>query len=289
MTARTEIVLTREQGCIIEFRLDEKQLGYAPMIGLLKPGSSINAWLGRQRGSIGISSVGTFWMDSVDQKHFMLPRFDVDDIISIEWQPLMSEIGPAGKLTFRVNGALATELTEREYMGTFDGWVVAHSGTEGWTLLEVANIAAEDEEEDEEEMPHPARATTAGAWAEQAARAEQEASDQGTHAPAAEADGATPQTPDRAAMAMRQSIAQPLPAPAEAPPSPPPPPESRADAAARTRSRRVLNRLASSRSAKLLHAASGLTLSRYLRRHRTKSMPTATALPHPAPSVLMEV
>jgi hypothetical protein len=136
MSSRTDIVLCREQATIVGFRLDERPFGYAPIIGLLKPGSSANAWLGRQRGGIGISSSGNLWIDGVE-KHSTLPRFDVKDLICIEWQPGMSA---NGKLTFRINGAVALELTEIEYKGTFDGWCVAHSGAVGWTLLDVRVI-----------------------------------------------------------------------------------------------------------------------------------------------------
>lgn len=136
MSSRTDIVLCREQATIVGFRLDERPFGYAPIIGLLKPGSNANAWLGRQRGGIGISSSGNLWIDGVE-KHSTLPRFDVKDLICIEWQPGMSA---NGKLTFRINGAVALELTESEYKGTFDGWCVAHSGAVGWTLLDVRVI-----------------------------------------------------------------------------------------------------------------------------------------------------
>ena len=136
MSSRTDIVLCREQATIVGFRLDERPFGYAPIIGLLKPGSSANAWLGRQRGGIGISSSGNLWIDGVE-KHSTLPRFDVKDLICIEWQPGMSV---NGKLTFRINGAAALELTESENKGTFDGWCVAHSGAVGWTLLDVRVI-----------------------------------------------------------------------------------------------------------------------------------------------------
>jgi len=134
MTARTEIRLRCEEAGIVEFRLDKKKRGYAATIGLLKP-DEINrsSLLGRQYGEMGLSSAGTFWLDG--NVHCRLPRFDIDDIVSIEWRPAMREDRPAGKLTFRVNGARAFEISEREYKGTFEGWIVALTGW--WTLLRV--------------------------------------------------------------------------------------------------------------------------------------------------------
>lgn len=141
MTARTDIRLRCEEAGIVEFRLDKKKRGYAAIIGLLKPdeikrpivASSSSYLLGRQHGEMGLSSVGTFWLDG--NVVCRLPRFDIDDIVSIEWRPAMREDQPAGKLTFRVNGAWAFEISEREYKGTFEGWIVALTGW--WTLLRV--------------------------------------------------------------------------------------------------------------------------------------------------------
>ena len=134
MTARTDIKLRCEEAGIVEFRLDKKKRGYAATIGLLKPDEINRSYLlGRHHGEMGLSSLGNFWLDG--NVHCRLPRFDVDDIVSIEWRPAMREDRPAGKLTFRVNGARAFEISEREYKGTFDGWVVALTGW--WTLLRV--------------------------------------------------------------------------------------------------------------------------------------------------------
>jgi len=140
MTARTDIELTREQATVIDFRLDRQSRNYASIIGLLKPGSSINAPLGRQRGSMGLSSVGCFWWDA-DNKTHSLPRFTVDDIVSLEWQPSMSGNRPSGKVTFRINGKVPYVITENECKDTFDGWTVALSGW--WTLLQVRNLDAD--------------------------------------------------------------------------------------------------------------------------------------------------
>jgi hypothetical protein len=140
MTSRTDIELTREQATVIDFRLDRQSRNYASIIGLLKPGSSINAPLGRQRGSMGLSSVGCFWWDA-DNKTHSLPRFTVDDIVSLEWQPSMSGNRPSGKVTFRINGKVPYVITENECKDTFDGWTVALSGW--WTLLQVRNLDAD--------------------------------------------------------------------------------------------------------------------------------------------------
>ena len=140
MTARTDIELTREHAIIIDFRLDRQSRNYASIIGLLKPGSSINAPLGRQRGSMGLSSVGCFWLDT-DNKAHSLPRFTVDDIVSLEWRPSMSGVRPTGKVTFRVNGKVPFVITEKDCKDTFDGWTVALSGW--WTLLQVRNLDAD--------------------------------------------------------------------------------------------------------------------------------------------------
>ena len=262
MTARTDIELTREHAIIIDFRLDRQSRNYASIIGLLKPGSSINAPLGRQRGSMGLSSVGCFWLDT-DNKAHSLPHFTVDDIVSLEWRPSMSGVRPTGKVTFRVNGKVPFVITEKDCKDTFDGWTVALSGW--WTLLQVRNLDAdtpwaplnefvkngdggEAEGEEQEQSQSEARLSSSSqSGREKSARisftdyAEQ-------HMSAANLVTAAPASQSSTTTQDSQS----------------------------TLGRTV--------STKLVSALSGLTKARYIRRHRTKTIPEATKLPSPLTS-----
>ena len=263
MTSRTDIELTREQATVIDFRLDRQSRNYASIIGLLKPGSSINAPLGRQRGSMGLSSVGCFWWDA-DNKTHSLPRFTVDDLVSLEWQPSMSGNRPSGKVTFRINGKVPYVITENECKDTFDGWTVALSGW--WTLLQVRNLDADTPWAPLNEVDktgHGVLDSDAGGEGE-----EQEQSQSGARPSSSSQSGRISFT-DFAEQHM--SAANLVTAAA---------PVSRSSTTTQD-SQSTLRRTVTT---KLVSTLSGLTKARYLRRHRTKTIPEATKLPSPLTS-----
>lgn len=267
MTARTDIELTREQATAIDFRLDRQSRNYASIIGLLKPGSSINAPLGRQRGSLGLSSVGCFWLDA-DNKTHSLPRFTVDDIVSLEWQPSMCGNRPTGKVTFRINGKAPFVITENECKDTFDGWTVALSGW--WVLLQVRNLDADSPLAPlsaVDKTGHGVLDTIAAADAGGEGE-EQEHSQSGARPSSSSQSGRISFT-DFAEQHM--SAANLVTAAA---------PVSRSSSSTQD-SQSTLRRTVTT---KLVSTLSGLTKARYLRRHRTKTIPEATKLPSPLTS-----